>query len=207
MQADLIERVFRQADDAFLCARWGRGIAPVVFGVEPQTVEVFKSAAQVVTGIAGHEVVETDPELGANLMIFVIRDWDELRGVPDLGAMIPDLGPLLDRLERSDAESYRGFRYDGAGAIQAGFVFLRMGGQMAEVPADLLALGEMVRVMASWGPKAFEALPLLDEEGGRAVLSADLLRLMRAVYDPLLPVAAQDASHALRLAARMEATP
>lgn len=204
MTPELIERVFTQAGGDFLCARWGRGIAPVVFGVEDDTVALFKSAAQLLCDLAGHEVVEMDPDTGVNLMVFFLRDWSELRDVPDLDQMVPDLDRLTERLAAAQAESYRGFRYDGAGAIRAAFVFLRMTGALAQLPADLLALGELTRVMASWGPEAFDALSLLDDEAGQAVLSADPLRLLRAVYDPMLPVVATDASHALRLLARLE---
>ena len=37
------------------------------------------------------------------------------------------------------------------------------------------------------------------------VLRPEVATLIRAAYDPVLPHAAQDTSHALRLAARMEA--
>lgn len=201
---DQVARAFTQADGGFLCARWGRAIAPVVFGAQDETVAVVKAAAQLICGVIGHEVDEMDPQSGVNLMVFFLRDWAELCDVPDLGEMVPDLEALVVRLERAQAESYRGFRYDEGGAIRAAFVFLRMGGALDEVPADLLALGEIVRVMVSWGPAAFDDMPLLAEENGQAVLSADVLRLLRAVYDPMLPVCARDASHALRVVARME---
>lgn len=204
MTPEQIEHVFTQADGSFLCARWGRGIAPVVFGAEEQTVGVVKAAAQLVCGLIGHEVDEMDPDTGVNLMVFFLRDWAELRDVPDLDQMVPGLGDLVARLEATSAESYRGFRYDEAGAIRTAFVFLRMTGALAEVPADLLALGEIVRVMASWGSDAFDVMALTSVESGQSVLSADVLRLLKAVYDPMLPAVAADRSHALRLAARLE---
>lgn len=204
MTPERISEVFTQAGGDFLCARWGVAVAPVVFGAQDETVSVFKAAAQLVCGLVGHEMSDMDPHSGVNLMVFFLRDWSELRDVPDLDQLVPDLEPLVARLESSQAESYRGFRFDEAGAIRAAFVFLRMGGGLDDVPADLLALGEVVRVMASWGPGAFDEMPLLAEEDGRAVLNPDALRLLKAVYDPLLPVVAQDVSHALRLSARME---
>lgn len=204
MTPDLITRTFTQSDGGFLCARWGRAIAPVVFGMEEPSIGLFKSAAQLITGLAGHEVAETDPELGSNLMIFALRGWGELREVPDLDRLVPELPPLAGRLAAEAAQSYRGFRFDARGAIRAGFVFLDMTSPLAEVPGDLLALGEMLRIMLSWGPQAFDLTPMLAEENGQAVLNADLLRLLRAAYDPMLPEVADDASHALRLAARLE---
>mgnify|MGYP004073646829 CR=1 FL=1 len=69
-------------------------------------------------------MAETDPELGANAMVFFFRDWEELRDVPDLDRLIPDLGDLLGRLKAADANQYRIFRFEASGAIKAVFVFL-----------------------------------------------------------------------------------
>lgn len=204
LSAEQIETMFTRPDGSFLCARWGRGIAPVVFGVEDATVSLFKSALQLVCGIAGHEVVETDPELGVNLMVFFLRDWAELREVPDLEKMVPGRDALADRLEADGAGSHRELRFDASGAIQAGVVFLRMDDAMADVPADLLALVEAVRIMLSWAPGAFGSVPLTAEEAGQTVLNPDILTLMKTAYDPFLPAAARDSSHALRLSARLE---
>jgi hypothetical protein len=38
---------------------------------------------------------------------------------------------------------------------------------------------------------------------GTTILRPDVAELLRAAYDPVLPLAAQDASHALRLFARL----
>ena len=72
---DEIEALFTRADGEFLFTRWGRPIAPVVFGVEDATLGTVKGALEAVVTLAGHEMAETDPELGANLMIFFFRDW------------------------------------------------------------------------------------------------------------------------------------
>ena len=52
-------------------ARWGRPIAPVVFGVEDETLVTLKTAIQSMVVLANHELVETDPELGSNAMFFL----------------------------------------------------------------------------------------------------------------------------------------
>ena len=65
-----IEKYFTRKDGTYLCARWGRPIAPVIFGVDEASLEVFKAALEAVVVLADHKMAETDPELGSNLMIF-----------------------------------------------------------------------------------------------------------------------------------------
>ena len=88
-----ITALFTRSDGSYLFARWGRPIAPIVFGVEDATLQVVKGACEAVVALAGHKMAETDPELGANLMFFFFRDWAELLDVPDLGRMIEGLTP------------------------------------------------------------------------------------------------------------------
>lgn len=203
MTADEIQAMFTRADGGFLCARWGRPIVPVVFGVEDATLGVVKGAIEAVVALAGHRMAETDPELGANLMIFFLRDWAELPGVPNLDRLIPGLGPLCDRLVAEGANQYRTFRFDAGGAIRAAFVFLRMDAHLAAIPAEALALAQAVEVMLSWGEGAFAGTSPLARAGERLVLRPGIAALIRAAYDPVLPAAARDPSHALRLAARI----
>lgn len=188
-------------------ARWGRPIAPVVFGVEDGTLAVIKGACEAVVALAGHEMAETDPELGANLMVFFCRTWEELGDVPGLERMVPGLEMAVKRLGKADANQYRVFRFDASGAIQAAFVFLRMDARLAELPAETLALDQMVRIILLWSDRAFaETSPLALTEKGHTVLRPEIADVIRAAYDPVMPVAARDASHALRLAARAGAT-
>ena len=91
-----IEQLFTRSDGSFLCARWGRPVVPVVFGVAEETLGILKGAVEAVVALAGHAMAETDPELGANLMVFLFRDWDELPLVPNLDRLIPDLVPGRD---------------------------------------------------------------------------------------------------------------
>ncbi|NGM44617.1 hypothetical protein G5B31_03620 [Rhodobacter sp. SGA-6-6] len=198
-----IEALFTRADGSFLCARWGRPIVPVVFGVEEATLATVKGAIEAVVAHAGHRMAETDPELGANLMVFFFRDWSELPQVPNLDRMIPGLGPLCERLKAAGANQYRAFRYDPAGAIRAAFVFLRMDAHLSALPAADLALAQAAQAMLSWGEGAFAAASPLARDGDRVLLRPEIAALIRAAYDPVLPPVSQDPSHALRLAARM----
>ena len=197
-----VEALFTRSDGSYLCARWGRPIVPVAFGAEDATIATFKGALEALCVLTGHKMAETDPELGANLMLFFLRDWEELRSVPDLDRLIPELGPLLDRLEAAQANQYRAFRFDSDGAIRACFAFLRIDDALSRIPAETLALNQMVQAKLLWSDRAFrEASPLALAQG-HAVLRPEIAEVLRAAYDPVMPAMARDPSHALRLAAR-----
>jgi hypothetical protein len=200
-----IEALFTRADGSYLFARWGRPIAPIVFGVDDATLSTVKGAVEAVTVLAGHQMAETDPELGVNLMFFFFNEWEELREVPDLDRLVPDLGPLVDKLIAADANQYRIFRFDEAGAIKAAFVFLRMDENLSKVPAETLALSQMVQTIVLWSDVAFQdRSPLASvPDKDTVILRPDIAEVIRAAYDPVMPAVAEDSSHALRLAARL----
>lgn len=202
---EAVEAMFTRADDAYVFARWGRPIAPVVFGVDDATLDIVKGAIEAVTKLAGIEINETDPEFGSNLMFFFFSDWNELLEVRDLAELVPDLGPLVDRLKEADANQYRLFRFDKTGAIKACFVFLRMDAELSDLPADTLALAQVVQACLLWSQNAFRnKSPLANtSSGGASVLREDIADLIRAAYHPVMPVCARDKSHALRLFARL----
>lgn len=200
---DDVAPLFTRSDGDYVFARWGRPIVPVVFGVDEATLAVFKGAIEAVVALAGHKMDETDIELGANLMMFFCQDWRELLDVPHLDKLLPELGTLVPRLEAAEANQYRIFRFDDAGAIQAAFVFMRMDDQMAQAPADTLALSQAVQVILLWSDTAFSEVPPLAMIEGKVALRPEIGDVIRAAYDPVMPVAARDASHALRIGARM----
>lgn len=197
-----VASLFTRADGTFLCARWGRPLVPVVFGAADASLPTIKGAIAAVARLAGIGLAELDPELGANLMLFFVRDWDELRGVPDLDRAIPGLAATLDRLSAAGANQYRVFRFDPDGAIRAAFVFVVLDADMAAVPAADLALLQAVQTILLWSDTAFLNRPPLVRANGVAMLRPDIAALIRAAYDPVLPPASQDPSHALRLLAR-----
>lgn len=202
MTPEQVQALFTRRDGNYLFARWGRPIVPVVFGVDDATLATVKGAVEAVVALAGHKMAETDPELGANLMVFFFRDWAELPQVPNLDRLIPDLGALCDRLAAAGANQYRAFRFDPDGAIKAGFVFLRMDAALAEMPAETLALNEAAQVILLWGEGAFAESSPLGQVGGKVILRPDIAAVIRAAYDRVMPAVARDAAHALRLAAR-----
>ncbi|WP_281856185.1 hypothetical protein [Litoreibacter halocynthiae] len=203
---EVVTKLFTRADGTYQFARWGRPIAPVAFGVENSTVSILKGAIEAVCRLAKHEMAETDPELGSNFMVFFVRDWQELADTPNLDRLIPELGPLVGRLKSADANQYRLFRFDEAGGIKACFVFLRMDTALSELPADTLCLGQAVQSILLWSDAAFAtSSPLALTGDNVAILKPDVANVIRAAYDPVMPVAADDASHALRMAARVGA--
>jgi hypothetical protein len=198
-----IAELFTRSDGSYLCARWGRPIVPVVFGVEDDTLRKVKGAIEAVVALAGHRMAEMDPELGANFLIFFLREWRELAEVRDLDRLIPDLGALLPRLVAAEANQYRVFRFDAAGGIRACFAFVRMDAELAAVPAEVLALNQAVQAILLWSDRAFsDRAAMVLGEGGITVLRPEIAAVIRAAYDPVLPVVAREGAHALRLAAR-----
>ena len=202
MTPEAVAALFTRSGGSYLFARWGRPIVPVVFGVDSATLGVMKGALEAVVALAGHEMEEVDAELGANLMIFFCREWDELNAVPNLEQLVPGLDALVDRLVAADANQYRIFRFDTVGAIKAAFVFLRMDAHLSAVPAETLALSQAVQTIVLWSDMAFRETSPLAMVGDVAVLRADIAGVIRAGYAAVMPAVAVDASHALRLAAR-----
>jgi len=202
MSPEAVTALFTRASGEYVFARWGRPIVPVVFGVDDATLSTVKGAIEAVVVLAGHKMAEHDPELGANLMVFFLRDWAELLEVPNLDRLLDGLAPLVARLQEAGANQYRVFRFDPSGAIKAAFVFVRMDEALAEVPAATLALSQAVQVIVLWSDAAFHAASPLGLVEGVAVLRPEIAAVIRAAYDPVLPVAAQEPSHGLRLAAR-----
>ncbi|WP_299361417.1 hypothetical protein [uncultured Paracoccus sp.] len=192
LTSDAIASLFTRPDGTFLCARWGRPVAPVVFGLDDATLAVFRSALRAAFTHARQPLVETDPEMGANLMVFAVRDWGELNGLPDLERLTGMLDlpqRLADEGDGQGADRYRLFRFDPDGSIRAALVFLRLGPAADRTHPAALAEEVAVNALLTW------AHPV------RA--SGALAGLIRAAYDPLLPACARDPSHALRLAARL----
>ncbi|WPZ23285.1 hypothetical protein T7987_13360 [Sulfitobacter faviae] len=204
MTAEQIETLFTRRDGQFAFARWGRPIAPVAFGIEEEALPVVKGALEAVAKLAGHDMAETDPELGSNLMMFFFADWAELLDVPGMDGLVPDLAAQVERLQAAGANQYRFFRFEENGAIKAAFVFLRMDESLQDMSAQVLALSQAVQVILLWSEDAFQEQSPLAMADDALVLRPEVADVIRAAYDPVMPPAANDASHALRLAARVQ---
>lgn len=200
-----IAAYFTRPDGTYLFARWERPIAPVVFGVDDATLGTVKGAIEAMVALAGHRMAETDPEQGANLLVFFFRDWDELLAIGDLGRLVEGLHLLVARLKAGGANQYRHFRFEETGAIRACIAFVRMDESLAETPAETIALGLAAQMILLWSDQAFAERSPLARASGTVVLRPEVAAVIRAAYDPVMPSAASGASHALRLAARVAA--
>ena len=199
-----IETYFTRSDGKYIFARWGRPIAPVVFGVQDETLVTLKSVIQSIVDLANHELVETDPELGSNAMFFFFLSWEELLEVKDLDRIIPHLGNLVERLKSIQANQYRFFRFDAAGGIKAVFTFICMDDNLASVSAEVLCLNQVVQMFLLWSDDAFKHnSPTLVAKNGRVILNPIVGDIIRAVYEPTMPLYSNDKSHALRAHARI----
>lgn len=195
-----IEALF-SGPEGYAFARWGRPLVPVVFGVEEAMLGTIKGGIEAVVALAGHRTAEHDPEQGANLMMFFCRDWAELAAVHRLEGLVEVLPALCARLQAAEARQYRLFRFDPDGSIRAVILFLRLD-PAAEISAELLALDQAVRCICRWSAAAFPEGTLAETPQG-VVLRPWIAGVIRAAYDPVLPAATRDPSHALRLAARL----
>ncbi|MBT9382707.1 hypothetical protein KM176_02435 [Pseudooceanicola sp. CBS1P-1] len=199
-----ITRLFTDEEGRFRFARWSRPIVPVIFGVSEDSLPPLKGAIESVVLTAGHKLSDMDPELGANLMIFFLNDWKELSEVENMDQLVPELPELLPRLQAAQADQYRFFRFERDNSIRAAFIFLRMRGPLATMPATDLGIEQMVKTMLLWSPRAFrERSPMARVgEGGETVLRPDISALLSAAYDPVLPDFSEEETLSLRLMAR-----
>ena len=74
MTPEEVEKYFIRNDGAFSFARWGRSVAPVVFGLDEKSLSILKGAIEAVMSLTNRQISETDPELGANFMFFFFSE-------------------------------------------------------------------------------------------------------------------------------------
>lgn len=175
-------------DAQYFCARWGRPVAPVIFGLADETLDIFRRVTGAALAHAGILQAETDPEMGANMLGFFARDWDELAEIPDLDQLTGQTD-LPARLKSVTADQYRIFRFDADRGIRACITLVNMGGRLADAHPAQLAETLVMRSLLTF---AQDVTP-----------SPELAALIRAAYQPAMPLVARDPSHALRLAARI----
>lgn len=81
-----------------------------------------------------------------------------------------------------------------------------MDDHLADIPAETIALSQVVQTILLWSDTAFLGdSPLMRAEDGTVILRPDIAGVIRAGYDPVLPDMASDPTHALRLVARLDA--
>jgi hypothetical protein len=199
-----IESMFTN-EGRYIFARWNRPIAPVVFGTDDESLAVFKDAFATVASLGDMHLAETDPELGANFLVFLCNDWSEIKEVPNLNRLLANIDDLVTELDRTGANQYRSFAFDPEGAIKLCVLLLKYDDDMAQVSAQALATGQMAQAMLLWSPSAFlEKSPIgIIEANNMAIVRPSVAALIRAAYDKTMPDTAGETSHALRLEARV----
>ncbi|MEM6422557.1 MAG: hypothetical protein AAF698_08205, partial [Pseudomonadota bacterium] len=168
-----------------------------------------------VAGLAGLGLAEEDPELGANFLVFFCHAWAELRSVPGLPKLVPDIERLTRVLEASGANQYRIFGFEGdrdparqdqPGSIRICITLLRIDEDLGGFSWQGLALSQAVLGLLLWSDHAFlDESPIAEIEGtgdgvGRMVVKPWVQGVVRAAYSPMMPDAATDPSHGSRLA-------
>lgn len=206
LDAARIERLFTRAD-GFGFAKWTKPIVPAVIGLGGNGAEVFTDSVAAAAELVGLSIGGTDPEFGANLLVFFCNDWAELTQLPGMDKMVPDLPGLLNRLTQAKANQYRIFRFDTERGIKMAMILLRYDEDLQSVPATVLAVGQAIRTLLLWAEDAFaDESPVSTNDQGGPALKRWCAELLRAAYDPTIPAYASDPALALRLAARVAAT-
>lgn len=196
--------LFTQPDGRYRFARWNRPLAPVVFGVDDPTIEGLKVSIAQTIAITGAHMGELDPDLGANFMWFFCREWSELRSVPNLDKLVPNFDALIDTLTEQGASRYRTFGFDAEGGIQLCLVMIRVDEATAAQPLQTLATAETLQSLLVWSEGAFtrESPIARIPQNNMVIVKPEYAAIVRAAYDPVMPVAADDPVHAVRLGAR-----
>ncbi len=198
---EAIEQLFARKDGSYGFARWGRQIAPVVFGVDDDTLGYLKETIAQTVAVTGGTLAEIDPELGANFMWFFCTEWDEVAAVPDLEKLVPDLQGLVKGLNQKNVNEHRMFIFDKDGSIKMCLLFLRMKGAIADMTVQALGVGETLQCLLTWGEEVFsnQSPIAVLKENGICIVKPEFASLVRSAYDPVMPPVATDISHALRL--------
>ena len=196
--------LFTSPDQRYHFARWGRPIAPVVFGVGDENLPHLKDAIAMTVGISGGMLVDTDPELGANFMWFFCRDWDEMLVIPDLDKLIPNFVNLITELQEKNATRYRSSGFEKNGAIQLCVVLIRVDAATERMSLQTLGTSETFQSLLTFGENAFDVhSPIATiKVNNLCIVKPEYAAVVRAAYDPALPAASNDPAHALRVSAR-----
>jgi len=203
---DEIKDLFTQADGSYQFARWGRPIAPVVFGVNDDILVGLKAAIGATLGITGQNMAELDPELGTNFMWIFCREWDEVLDLPDIEKLIPGIHDKIKEIKKTNSSSYRYLTFDKDGAIMFAVVLIRPVGDYAKQPVSVIGAAETLLTVATFGTKAFkkESPIAMIKENNMVVVKPKYAAVIRAAYDETMPARSNDEAHALRVKARAD---
>ena len=106
-------------------------------------------------------MAETDPEQGANLMVFFIRDWAEIAAVPGLDQLVPGITGQAAAASGGRCRAISPYPVRGRWRDPGPLCLLRMNGALGNLPAADLALTLAVQALLLWSDGAFA-------DGGRS---------------------------------------
>ena len=201
-----IEDLFTREDGSYQFSRWGRSIAPVVFGVNDDILAALKAAMTSTLGITGRNITDVDPELGTNFMWIFVREWDELKTLPDIDKLLPKLDAKVAEAKKENSNSYRYFTFDNEGAIQFCCNVIRPAGDYAKQPVSVIGAAETLLSSVMFGPKAFatESPLAILPDNNVVIVKPKYAAVIRAAYEENMPNTANDPSHAMRIKARAD---
>ncbi|MCI4663541.1 MAG: hypothetical protein MRY74_02350 [Neomegalonema sp.] len=187
----------------FRLARWSRPILPALYGVDPGSADAAYAAIAEACAVAGASI--SDPQADEagepNLLIYVCKEWDELRAAPGLAGLEPELDAVIAGLAASDANQHRFFKLSRSEGIVLAVALLRLDGRMTAVSAQAAILGQAARGLALWSDAALASEnPIALRRSGKAALKGWFARLLAAIYAPGAPVFSEDPALADTLA-------
>ena len=193
-------------DGKYIFSRWNKAISPVVFGVDDTSLVAIRAAFSNVISLTPLYLIDFDPELGANFLVFFCSNWEELNSIPNLSKLIPDLPTLLVTLHENGANQYRTFSFTASGAINLSILLLKYDSELASVSIQTLATSQMLQSILLWSPDAFkdESPIAMVKKNNMCVVKPVYAALVKAAYDKVLPNYSEDSSHALRLQSRLK---
>lgn len=200
-----VTALFSRSSGGYRFARWERPLAPALFGFSEIEKPRYAAALADAARACGLEIVETDPELGRNCLVFMCGAWGELPRIPGLDRLVPDLEKLVSVLKATGANQYRIFGFDGNGAIRLCITLLRGDAELRAAPFPLLALSQAAQSMALWSDTAFQSESPVVATSAGAALDPWFESLLGAAYADDMPPTSEDAAHARALAARVRA--
>lgn len=209
--ADRIRALFHRAPidpegpARFQFARWGKPIAPAFCGLTDESEAVMREGFAAAAALAGLELAEEDPDLGANILVCVVERWSALPRTPGLVALIPDLAGLIVLLEAADRNQHRLVSFEPDGGLRLCVILLRYDDGMARLSGASLALGQALQALLYWSDEAFLCeSPVTLRRGGKPIVKPRFARLLKAAYAPETPIASEDPALADALAERIQ---
>lgn len=205
MTPDDIRTYFARAGGQYQFARWNRPIVPVVFGDHCLDPGLLREALVRLSGITGHPVDLEAPPSAMTYGTLVVREWRDLAATPGAGKAMPGLAKLGAEAERQGGNQFRTFQRDWRGGIKRCVAVIRTAaGRFDDLTPESMALRQAALSFLHWSiPGVVKLRLVMPGPDGVDDLKPEVVALLRAAYDPAMPVSSRDPRHADQLAERM----